>query len=71
MIQQTNLLHRSSRAVACALVACTLATPLAAASSDSAESSWQFEATPYLWATGLDGALAITARPQAGIAEVK
>ena len=53
------------------MIACTLATPLAAASSDRAESSWQFEATPYLWATGLDGALAITARPQAGIAEVK
>ena len=30
--------------------------------------SWQFEVTPYLWATGLDGTLAFTARPQAGIA---
>jgi opacity protein-like surface antigen len=68
MIQKRNLLHQSSRAVACALVACTLATPLAATASDGAENSWQLEVTPYLWATGLDGTVAINNRPQSGLA---
>ena len=43
-----------------------LATPLhaAAGDDDAAAGSWQFEATPYLWAAGLDGTLAINNRPQ-------
>ena len=58
-----------SRAAAWALLAGAFAVPLPAAAADAeAADSWQFEATPYLWATGLDGTLAVTARPQAGIA---
>ena len=42
---------------------------MSAIAEDSATTdSWRFEVTPYLWATGLDGTLAMTARPQAGIA---
>ena len=59
---------RGCRAVACALLAGAFASPLPAAAADEAADSWRFEVTPYLWATGLDGTLAITARPQAGVA---
>lgn len=61
--------RRCDRAVACALLPWLLASPPPAAAADEAAAeSWRFEVTPYLWATGLDGTLAMTARPQAGIA---
>ena len=53
--------HRRSRhAVAYALLAGAVASPLpATAADDTGIDSWRFEVTPYLWATGLDGTLAI------------
>jgi len=69
MTRQTNLLHCGGRAVASVLLAGAFATPLTATAgdNDAAAGSWQFEATPYLWATGLDGTLAINNRPQQGL----
>ena len=62
---------RLSHAVAWALLAGAFAIPLpAAAGDDAAAGSWQFEATPYLWATGLDGTLR-RSRAMAGRAHLK
>ena len=67
MTRKTNLLHCGGHVLACALIACTCATPLAAAEDVGTRGPWQFEVTPYLWATGLDGTLAINNRPQQGL----
>ena len=51
--------RRGCPAVAWALLAGAFASPLPAVAADETAESWRFEATPYLWATGLDGTLAI------------
>lgn len=59
--------RRGCPAVAWALLAGAFASPLPAVAADETAESWRFEATPYLWATGLDGTLAINNRPQQGL----
>jgi opacity protein-like surface antigen len=64
------MIDRARLPLATAVLCCLLSSLPAQAESGAGEGSreWSFEVTPYLWATGLDGTLAVTSRPQAGIA---
>lgn len=48
--------------VIAALSACSAGAPLMAQESPPAQSEWQFEATPYLWAAGMNGWTRLGAR---------
>jgi opacity protein-like surface antigen len=66
--RRSRVPRRTGRASACALLACALASPLATAANGGESERWQFEITPYLWGTGLDGSARINDRPQSGVA---
>lgn len=44
-----------------------VAVSLPALAQDAAGERWQYELTPYIWASGLDGKVRINGRPQAGL----
>jgi len=44
-----------------------LVSPALAAEAPKAKDAWQFEVTPYLWAAGMQGTVAVDGKPQAGL----